>query len=84
MTDSFSLHCTFLFLSLCTFFSLSPPRSSCQPKKKKKKKATNGADSTNDAVLVNGNEAKQEWVRIIKEPRLPKSNWSWMEIASTS
>ncbi|KAL0397069.1 UNVERIFIED_CONTAM: Coatomer subunit beta'-2 [Sesamum calycinum] len=33
------------------------------------------ADSTDGAVLVNGNEAEEEWVRIMKENRQPKSNW---------
>ncbi|KAJ8539262.1 hypothetical protein K7X08_013514 [Anisodus acutangulus] len=39
------------------------------------------ADSTDGAVLVNGNEAEEEWVRILKENRQPKSNWlGWCEI----
>ena len=61
-----------LSLSLYTFFSLCSPRL-CHlhgqiASNQKKKQATDGVDSTNGVVLVNGNEAKQEWCRIIKEP----------------
>ena len=64
MSLSLSLS-THFFLYLLQGSSTSTVKSLAT---KKKKKATDGVDSTNGVVLVKGNEAKQEWCRIIKEP----------------
>ena len=79
--DSFSLYYTVsLFFSLHVFLSISsialpPPQSDRRQQKQKPQMVQ---------YLLMVMSLNKSGVRIIKEPRLPKSSWSWMEIASTS
>ena len=88
-TNSFSLHYTFLSLSLCKFISLSPPRlfhlhGQVASNKQTIKQTNKEKKPQMVQYLLMVTRLNKSGVWIIKEPRLPKSNWSWMEIASTS